>query len=104
MTFWSERDQFRRVAAKALGIAGGPARIDPHVASIGPAQLLQCLDECYEAGLPSGIVCGQSHENTDPPLPVALLRKRCERPNARTANECDELAPSHCRSPALGWS
>src|SRR5215475_2767159 len=68
-----ERDQFRRVAAKALGIAGGPARVDSHVAPVGPARLLQCLDKCYEAGLPCGIVCGQSHENTDPPHPVALL-------------------------------
>jgi hypothetical protein len=74
----SEPDQFGRVAAKALGIAGGPACVDPHVATVGPTQLLQCLYKCYEAGLPCGIVCGQSHKNTDAPHPVWLLRPRRE--------------------------
>src|SRR5262245_47543368 len=32
-----ERDQFRRVSAKAVGIARGPARVDPHVAVVAPA-------------------------------------------------------------------
>jgi hypothetical protein len=90
-----ERDQFRRIAAKALGIAGRPACVDPHVAPVGPAQLLQCLDKCYEAGLPCGIICGQSHENTDPPHPIALLRVRRQRPRRRgsNGNNFDELAP-----------
>jgi hypothetical protein len=78
----SQRDQFRRVPTKALGIAGGPARVDPHVPPVGPAQLLQCLDKCYEPGLPCGIIRGQSHENTDPPHPIALLRANDERPTA----------------------
>src|SRR6516162_340839 len=60
-----------------------------------PTQLLQCLDKCYEAGLPCEIVCSQSHENTDPPHPVALLRPRRERPRRRAADQRDELAPFH---------
>ena len=35
-----ERDQFRRVFANVVGIACGPARVDPHVAAVSPAQLL----------------------------------------------------------------
>ena len=46
-----ERDQFRRVSAKAVGIAGGPAVVDPHVAAVGPAQLLQPLQERPKTGL-----------------------------------------------------
>src|SRR5262249_45099510 len=76
-------------------IAGGPVRVDSHVAPVGPARLLQCLDKCYEAGLPCGIVCGQSHENTDPPHPVALLCRRRERPRCRAAEKRDEIAPLH---------
>ena len=33
------------------GIARAPADIDPHVAAVGPAQLLQRLQERREAGL-----------------------------------------------------
>jgi hypothetical protein len=98
-----ERDQFDRVAAKALGITGGPARVDLHVAPVGPAQVLQCLDKCYEASLPCGIVCGQSHENTDPPLPVVLLRTRRERPQCRQSRDSfNEDASSHCLPPSSG--
>jgi hypothetical protein len=38
---------------------------------------------------------GQSHENTDPPHPVALLRSRRHQPGGcYTAEKRDELAPS----------
>ena len=36
-----ERNQFRRISADALGVATTPAIVDPHVAAIGPTQLLQ---------------------------------------------------------------
>ena len=42
-----------------LGIAGGPAVLDPHVAAVGPAQLRQPLQERGDAGLPDRIVRGQ---------------------------------------------
>ncbi len=46
--------------ANALGIARAPADVDPHVAAVGPAQLLQPLQERRDAGLPFRIVRGQS--------------------------------------------
>ena len=42
-----------------VGIARGPASVDPHVAAVGPAQLLQPLQKCRDAGLPFRIVRGQ---------------------------------------------
>ena len=54
-----ERDQFRRVSANAFGIACAPADVDPHVAAVGPAQLLQPLQERREAGLTFRIVRGR---------------------------------------------
>ena len=54
-----ERDQFRRVSANAVGIARGPAVVDPHVAAVGPAQLLQPLQERREADVCFRIVRGQ---------------------------------------------
>ena len=54
-----ERDQFRRVSADVVGIARGPADVDPHVAAVGPAQLLQPLQERRDAGLYFRIVRGQ---------------------------------------------
>src|SRR5262245_5617612 len=46
-----KRDQFRGILANALGIASGPAGVDPHVAAIGPTELLQALYECHQSSL-----------------------------------------------------
>ena len=46
-----ERDQFRRVSANVVGIGRGPTSVDPHIATVGPAQLLQALQERRDAGL-----------------------------------------------------
>src|SRR5262249_48369584 len=92
---WRQRDQFRRIFAKAVGIAGPPARVNLQVAALGPAQLLQALQERRNAGLTLWIV-GHGHEHGDPPHSLALLRARCKRPRgSRTAEQRDELAPSH---------
>ena len=93
-----ERDQFRRVFANVVGIARGPAGVDPHVAAVGPAQLLQPLQERRDAGLCFRIVRGRVHEHADAPHPLGLLRARGERPRGRRAAEQrDELAPPHVR-------
>ena len=85
----------------SVGIAGGPASVDPHVAAVGPAQLLQPLQECREAGLRFRIVRGRAHEHADAPHPLGLLRARRERPRGRRAAEKrDELAPLHVRPQA----
>ena len=50
---WRRRCQFGRMFASVVGAAGGPAGVDPHVAAVGPARLLQPLQECREASLAS---------------------------------------------------
>ena len=63
---------------------------------IGPAQLLQPLQERRDAGLTFRIVRGCGHEHADAPHPLGLLRARRERPRGRRAAEKrDELAPLH---------
>ena len=85
----------------SVGIAGTPAILDPHVATDVPAQLLQALVKCCDAGRRFAIVRGERHENADTPHSVRLLRPRRERPSCRGATQQrDELAPlSIIRSP-----
>ena len=90
-----ERDQLRRVAAIAAGIARAPAIVEAHVASVGPAQFLQPLQERSDAGQRFRIVGGEVHEHADPSHRARLLRPRRERPRRRAAEQRDELAPSH---------
>jgi hypothetical protein len=95
-----ERKQLVGIFAKAINIARGPAGIDPHVAAIAPAQLLQPLHECDESALPFRIVRGQIHQHSNPPHPLALLRARRERPGGHaTTQKRDELAAPHTASP-----
>ena len=71
-----------------------PAVVDPHVAALSPAQLLQFLPERRNAGLRLRVIAGQVHEHADAPHALALLRRRRARPrNCRAAEERDELAP-----------
>jgi hypothetical protein len=46
-------------------------------------------------GLRQWVVGGQVHEKADAAHPLALLRARDHRPRRRTADQRDELAPSH---------
>jgi hypothetical protein len=65
-------------------------------AAVGPAQLLQPLQERRDAGLSFRIVRGQVHKHADPTRPLALLRPRRERPrDRRAAEQRDELAALH---------
>ena len=57
-----------------------PPSVDPHVAAVGPAQLLQPLHERPDAGLPFRIVRGRGHQHADAPHALGLLRARRERP------------------------
>src|SRR5215203_5388476 len=45
------RNQFGRMFANLVGIGRGPANVDPHVAAVNPAQLLQTLQQSRNAGL-----------------------------------------------------
>jgi hypothetical protein len=49
-----------------------------------------------------GIIGRASHQHTDPAHPLARLCSRHKRPCSRTAEKCDELAPSHRRSRSSG--
>ena len=70
---------------------------------IGPAQLLQPLQERRDAGLRFRIVRGCGHEHADAPHPLGLLRARRERPRRRRAAEQrDELAPPHGINSGVG--
>src|SRR5262249_4588139 len=91
-----ERNQFRCVSTSSIGITGAPAGVDPHVAAINPAQLLQALQECRKASLALRIVRRQAHEHADASHALRLLRARPERPRDRRAAEHrDQRATSH---------
>jgi hypothetical protein len=96
-----ERDQFCRVLTNALGIACGPAVLDPHVAADSPAPFLQPLQKRADAGLSFRIVRGQMHKHADAPHPAGLRPHR-ERPRSRRAAEQrDELAAPHSITSAV---
>src|SRR5262249_59334659 len=91
-----------RVSAGAVGIAQGPADVDPHVAAVGPAQLLQPLQERCVAGLPFRIVLDQVREHADAPHPVGLLCTCREWPRrSRAAEKRDALAALHLRAHSI---
>src|SRR5262245_38723193 len=71
-------------------ITQAPAILDPQVAALAPAQLLQRLLERRELGTAGG---GTACEHADAPHLLALLRARRERPCRRRAEQRDALAP-----------
>src|SRR5262245_34734490 len=70
-----------------------PSRIDYHVVSIDPPEVLECRPKGCRVGAPK-IALIESHKHTNAPRPLALLRTRCEGP-CRHANERNKLSPSH---------
>src|SRR5262249_18917078 len=72
-----------------------PAELDSRVAALGPAQLLEALQECSVAGLRFPAVRGQAHYDTDAPDALGLLRTRRERPRGGAAEKGDEFPPPH---------
>ena len=103
-----ERDQFRRVFAKVVGIAAAQRVSIRTLRPIDPAQFLQPLQERRDAGLRFRIVRSRVHQHADAPHPLGLLRARRQRPRRRRAAEQrDELAAPIIRSPRrrgrAGW-
>jgi hypothetical protein len=91
-----ECNQFGGKFAKTLGLNRRPTALDPYVAAVGPAQLLQRLHERCHPALRLWIVGSKVHEHADPPHPFGLLRPRRERPRRnRAAEQRHELPPSH---------
>ena len=68
-----------------LGVAQGPTVVDPHIAAVGPAQLLQPLQKGSEASAPYRIIRGHVREHADAAHSLRLLRARRERPRCRAA-------------------
>ena len=95
-----ERDQFCRVFAVAVGIALAPAKVNPQIAAVNPAQLLQDLPERRDACLTFSIVRGSVYEHTDPPHLLGLLRAYSERPCRRNANRTEKRPSPHIRPQA----
>jgi hypothetical protein len=51
-----------------------PARIDPDIAPLRPAELLKFLPERGDLGLPFRVALGIRHKRTNPPHSIRLLR------------------------------
>jgi hypothetical protein len=66
----SERDQFADVPTHAFGVARAQTVVDPRVAAVDPAQLLQPLQKCCDAGLYFRIVSRPRKEHADAPHPI----------------------------------
>jgi hypothetical protein len=90
-----ERDQFRYVFAETIGIASGPAIIDPHVDTVRPAQGGERLLERRGAGHCFRIFLGENTEHANAPHAFRLLRPRHLRQRRRCAEKRDEFPPLH---------
>src|SRR5262245_27204164 len=74
-------------------ITQAPAILDPQVAALAPAQLLERLLERRELGTAGAAT---AREHADPPYAPWLLRARHERPrDGRAAEQRDQLAAVH---------
>jgi hypothetical protein len=51
MTSGASATQFRSIFAIVFEIGCGKAMVNPHIVAVGPAQLLQALQERSDAGL-----------------------------------------------------
>src|SRR5262249_9456345 len=83
-------DQFIRRGFCTFGIARTPAIFDPDVTAIGPAQLLERIEERRDAGL--ALTIGLRVTRDQHPYPPELLRARRKWPRRRAAEQRDELA------------
>ena len=92
----AERDEFCCVRPKTVGVALAPTVIDLQIASGGPTELLQPLDEHSQAALNLGVIRAKIREHTDAPHP--FLRVRGERPQrSHATNQAYEFPPPHVR-------
>jgi len=79
-------NEFLRESLHRLGVERRPPSVNPNVAALGPAELLESLPECGEECLIFVVVLGHCHQHADPAHPVRLLRARPKRPrNGRAA-------------------
>jgi hypothetical protein len=86
-----EAHQLLREGSHPINVRAGPSKVDPHVASVGPAQARKRLRERRDASLRNGLDFVVIHEHADAPHALALLRARHERPRRRAAESSDEV-------------
>src|SRR5262249_2943309 len=73
-----------------------PAHVDTRSTTVDPAQFLQLVQERRDSGSAFRVAGCGTHEHSDAPRPLALLRARREGPRRRAAEQRDELAtPDH---------
>src|SRR6516162_602602 len=88
----------QKLAGKApvsLGITSGPPFVDLQIAAYLPAELFKPLIKRDQPALGLRVVA-DAHQDADASRSLSLLRVRAERPSCRrTAEQRDELAPSH---------
>jgi hypothetical protein len=77
-----------------LHVGRRPASVDPDIAALRPAELLESLAERRDKGLSFRVALGICHQHVDPPHPLRLLRACGEGPRRRACERRDELAPS----------
>src|SRR5215475_854163 len=59
--------QLLRVNIDTVGIATTKTNVNPQVAPLGPAELLEALAQCDHTGLKPWIILGPRKEHPDPP-------------------------------------
>src|SRR5262249_13774350 len=88
--------QLARIFMHARDIAAGPAPLDLQVPSLSPSQFRKSLPKCNNARLRHRVVLADTHEHTEAPHALCLLRARRERPRRRrAAYSRDKLSPPH---------
>src|SRR4030081_3889928 len=68
---------------------------DLDIVAVGPAQLLQRLQERLKASLSFGIVCGQALEHANASHALRLLRTNPHRHSRCAPEKRDEVAAGH---------
>ena len=89
--FWCQFQQFRSGGPRLLNVAWCPTIVHANATAARPAQLLHGALEHRSANLRFWIAFAQSHQHTDAPHPVRLLRARRKRPRRRAAEKAHEL-------------
>src|SRR5215831_20614335 len=90
-----QRDELLRKSLPRLRVERRPASVNPNVAAIRPSDLLEYVPECGDKALCLRVAFGKSHQHSDPPHRLGLLRTRGERPSCGSAENLDELPSSH---------
>src|SRR5207249_5194673 len=86
---------FRCESPRLLDIACAPAEVYPHVAAVGPTQLLQALCERGDAGERLSVVRRKIHQRANAAHALLRVRDPKRRDSGRAGEERDELATSH---------